>query len=354
MVIRSSAHYPAVEAEAEGEQMLNALKKRISDHLSDVFHDGDVEVTIYPTYGFLQGTEWIIPLRGWVHQDRRLPDRVINELAQAIIHCNDAEISNFSSRFDDFLDDSRSNQAVVIQFDGDNQRHTFQLSDLNGLIEMTIRLPAAIVDALRSQQNSGDDWISFSVVSDGHRGNGKVHLIGSKGLSVVSDIDDTIKVTEIPGNKDVVLKNTFCRPFVALNDMVARYRDLGDAVFHYVSGGPWQLYSPLSAFIANAGFPVGTIHLNYYPKNFLSEDTRSLLIDSICGSLSRTYNHKVEQITRLMEQFPERELSSSVTRGNWMWKFTGVSSSCLAHAFAKFGFATSSTTRPSIIFDSTE
>ena len=286
--------------------MLNALKKRISDHLIDVFHDGDVEVTIYPTYGFLQGTEWIIPLRGWVHQDRRLPDRVINELAQAIIHCNDAEISNFSSRFDDFLDDSRSNQPIVIQFDGDSQRHTFQLSDLNGLIEMTIRLPVAIVEAIRSQQNFDDDWISFSVVSAGHRGNGKVHLIGSKGLSVVSDIDDTIKVTEIPGSKDVVLKNTFCRPFVALNDMVARYRGLGDAVFHYVSGGPWQLYSPLSAFIANAGFPVGTIHLNYYPKNFLSEDTRSLLIDSI-GSLGRTYDHKVEQITRLMEQFPERE-----------------------------------------------
>ena len=286
--------------------MLNSLKKRISDHLNSVFHDGDVEVTIYPTYGFLQGTEWIIPLRGWVHQNRRLPDRLINELAQAIINCSDAEVSNFSSRFDDFTDDSRSNQAVVIQFDGDNQRHTFQLSDLNGLIEMTIRLPAASVEALRSQQNSGDDWISFSVVSAGHRGNGKVHLIRSKGLSVVSDIDDTIKVTEVPGSKGVMLKNTFCRPFVALNHMAARYRDLGDAVFHYVSGGPWQLYPPLSAFIANAGFPVGTFHLNYYPKNFLSEDTRALLIDSI-GALGRTYGHKVEQITLLMERFPERE-----------------------------------------------
>ena len=287
--------------------MLNALKKRISDHVNDVFHDGDVEVTMYPTYAFLQGTDWIIPLRGWVHQNRRLPDRVINELGQAILHCSDAELSNFSSRFDDFLDDSRSQQAIAIQFDGDNQHHTFQLSDLNGLIEMTMRLPAAVVEDLRARQNSGDDWLSFSVVSAGHRGNGKVHLIGPKGLSVVSDIDDTIKVTEVPGTREVVLKNTFCRPFVALNDMIARYRGLGDAVFHYVSGGPWQLYSPLSAFIANAGFPVGTFHMNYFPKNFLSEDTRSLLIDSICGSLGRTYAHKVEQITSLMERFPERE-----------------------------------------------
>jgi phosphatidate phosphatase APP1 len=228
-------------------------------------------------------------------------------VAQAIIHCSDAEISNFSSRFDAFSDDSRSNQEVAIQFDGDNQRHTLQLSDLNGLIGLILRLPGATVEALQAQQNSGDDWLSFSVVSDGHRGNGKIHLIGSKGVSVVSDIDDTIKVTEVPGNKDVMLKNTFCRPFVALNDMVARYRGLGNAAFHYVSGGPWQLYSPLSEFLADAGFPVGTFHLNYFPKDFLSEDTCSLLIDSICGSLGRTYAHKIEQITRLLERFPERE-----------------------------------------------
>jgi phosphatidate phosphatase APP1 len=31
------------------------------------------------------------------------------------------------------------------------------------------------------------------------------------------------------------------------------------------------------------------------------------LIDSLCGSLSRTYDHKVEQIRLLMERFPERE-----------------------------------------------
>ncbi len=63
--------------------MHNMLKKKISSHLNQVFHDGDVEVTTYPSYGFLSGTEWLIPLRGWVHQNRRLPDHLINESAQA-------------------------------------------------------------------------------------------------------------------------------------------------------------------------------------------------------------------------------------------------------------------------------
>ncbi len=287
--------------------MFNALKNKLSQHINNVLHDGDLEVTIYPAYGFLQDGDWHIPFRGWAHQNRRLPDHLINELAQAVIHCDDSGLSNFSSRFNDFVDDSRSRQTVTIQFDTDNQQYTFALSDLNGLIEMTIKLSAAKAQSLLAQQNAGDNWLSLSVVSDRHKGNGKVNLIAPSGLSLVSDIDDTIKVTEVPGDKDVVLKNTFCRDFSPLHEMSESYTALGPIAFHYVSGGPWQLYRPLSDFLTNAEFPTGTLHLNYFPKNFLSHDTRELLIDSICGSLGRTYDHKVEQITRLLERFPGRE-----------------------------------------------
>lgn len=287
--------------------MLNILKKKISTHVNNVFHDGDVEVTIYPTYGYLQGADWLIPLRGWVHQNRRLPDDLINGLAQAVIGCQDAEMSNFSSRFDAFSDDSRSKQAVTIQFDSDNEQHSFQPSDLNGLIEMSVSLPDAKAQALLAQQNSTNGWLSFNVVSSSHTGKGKVKLIEPEGVSLVSDIDDTIKVTEVPGNRDVVLKNTFCRDFVPVPEMPDKYKALGNVAFHYVSGGPWQLYSPLSDFLAREGFPAGTFHLNYFPKNFLAEDTRELLLDSIIGSLGRTYDHKVEQITWLIERFPGRK-----------------------------------------------
>jgi len=287
--------------------MLSKLKKKISTHLNNVFHDGEVEVTIYATYGFLQGAEWVIPMRGWVHQNRRLPDDLIFELAQAVIRCGDAETSNFAARFDAFSDDSRSKQTVTIRFDSDNEQHTFLMSDLNGLIETNVRMPTAKAQTLLEQQNAQGNWLSFSVVSDGHRGKGKVQLIEPQGVSLVSDIDDTIKVTEVPGDKGEVLKNTFCRDFVSVKQMIERYRALGNVAFHYVSGGPWQLYQPLSDFLAGEGFPGGTFHLNYFPKNFLSEDTRSLLIDSIAGSLGRTYDHKVEQITRLMERFPGRD-----------------------------------------------
>ena len=286
---------------------ISKVQQEISNQLNKVVHDGDVEVTIYPSCGSLHDNNWQIPLRGWVHQNRRLPDRLFNELAEVTIGCTDAENNNFSLRFDAFSDDSRHGQSVSIQFDNDNERYSFPTSDLNGLIETTITLPAAKAEASLMQQNSPAHWLTFNVVSEGHRGNGRIALIGPKGVSLVSDIDDTIKVTEVPGDKDIVLKNTFCHDFVAVSGMSEKYRSFSDTAFHYVSGGPWQLYPPLSEFLSAQGFPAGTLHLNYFPKNFLSEDTRSLLKDTICGSLGRTYDHKVEQITRLMQRFPERE-----------------------------------------------
>jgi phosphatidate phosphatase APP1 len=286
---------------------LKDLKPDFSTIWNKVVHDGDVEVTIYPSCGSLHDNNWHIPLRGWVHQNRRLPDRPIGELAELIIGCADAENANFSFRFDAFSDDSRKGQSVSIQFDNDNEHYAFPTSDLNGLIEMTISLPAAKADALLTQQNSQNHWLTFNVVSEGHRGKGRVVLIGPRGVSLVSDIDDTIKVTAVPGETDVVLKNTFCHDFVAVNGMSEKYRSLSDHAFHYVSGGPWQLYPPLTEFLSAQGFPPGTFHFNYFPKNFLSKDTRSLLLDSICGSLGRTYAHKVEVITQLMLRYPERE-----------------------------------------------
>ena len=287
-------------------QKLETLKNELANELNKVVHDGDVEVTVYASCGSLHDNSWQIPLRGWVHQDRRVPDRLFNELAELTLGCTDAENNNFSFRFDAFVDDSRSGQAVVIQFDGDNERFSFPTSDANGLIETTIALSAAKAEALLSQQGSRD-WLSFNVVSAGHHGRGRVILIGPRGLSLVSDIDDTIKVTEVPGDKDVVLRNTFCHDFIAANGMSEKYRSFSETAFHYVSGGPWQLYQPLSDFLSAQGFPAGTFHFNYFPKNFLAEDTREHLKDSLCGSLGRTYSHKVEQITRLMQRFPERE-----------------------------------------------
>jgi phosphatidate phosphatase APP1 len=75
-----------------------------------------------------------------------------------------------------------------------------------------------------------------------YTGTGRVRLLEPEGMSVVSDIDDTIKVSEIPTGADIVLRNTFLRDYVAVEGMRDRYRRLGDVSLHYVSGSPWHMF----------------------------------------------------------------------------------------------------------------
>jgi hypothetical protein len=81
---------------------------------------------------------------------------------------------------------------------------------------------------------------------------------------VISDVDDTIKITSI-GNFEEVKLNTFCRPFLPVEGMAAVYQAWAEtgAGFCYVTGSPWQLYRPLEAFREHYGFPAGAWHMKH-------------------------------------------------------------------------------------------
>lgn len=53
---------------------------------------------------------------------------------------------------------------------------------------------------------------------------GAAHLVGEEGWTVVSDIDDTIKVTEVRNNEALV-RNTFCRAFQPAEGMAKVYAE---------------------------------------------------------------------------------------------------------------------------------
>jgi phosphatidate phosphatase APP1 len=64
---------------------------------------------------------------------------------------------------------------------------------------------------------------------------GRVHLVGPEGWSVVSDIDDTIKASNVL-NKSELLKNTLLREFQAVPGMAKAYQvwEREGAAFHYL------------------------------------------------------------------------------------------------------------------------
>lgn len=269
------------------------------------------EVTFYPTYGYKQDGAWHIHLRGWVHENRQHLNRFLTKIAGVKDKCAGTELSNFQFRSDDFEDDDKSHETVIVKFDSDpqDQAFTFPQTESVGIVELDVVLPDDRAKQLLEKQGSANGWLTFRAVSDDHTGLGRVRLIEAEGVSVVSDIDDTIKVTDIPAGRDIVLRNTFCRDFQAAPDMAKMYGDFGDVAFHYVSGGPEQMFGPLYDFLiaGPGGFPEGTFHLRFFPKNLLSEITRQNLKQLVASSLDGTFTHKVKEITALMDRFPNRK-----------------------------------------------
>ena len=127
----------------------------------------------------------------------------------------------------------------------------------------------------------------------------EIHFVEDTGWSVISDIDDTIKISEVR-DRDALLRNTFCRPFKPVPGMSEVYREWASsrgARFHYVTASPWQLYLPLSEFTRSNDFPAGTFHM----KQFRAKDT------SVFSLFTSPERYKPGVIEPLLRQFPKRQ-----------------------------------------------
>jgi phosphatidate phosphatase APP1 len=264
----------------------------------------DKTITVYPSYGYRANGEWVIPLSVWVHKPRRI-DAVSDELVGQLVGSEGAltaqEVVRCRKCLAPFIADDDSGETVAFSFDLRTGVHRFEKkTDLNGLVESEFRVPG--------------DWAGWltltaevSKFGKSYQGKGRVRLLEPQGRSVVSDIDDTIKLSEIPAGGLVVLRNTFLREYVVADGMLDRYKRLGDVSFHYVSGSPWQLFELLHTFlITDAGFPEGTFHMKTLRKNLF--DLRAFMRDlrNFIAGKEYTKEQKIEQISSLMRNLPNR------------------------------------------------
>src|SRR5690606_37686200 len=69
-----------------------------------------------------------------------------------------------------------------------------------------------------------------------------VFLLPRAGVVVISDIDDTIKHSDVL-DKAALLRNTFLEPYRFVPQIAERYRGwtAAGAHLHFVSASPWQL-----------------------------------------------------------------------------------------------------------------
>ena len=128
----------------------------------------------------------------------------------------------------------------------------------------------------------------------------KVSMISARGRSIISDIDDTIKFSNVD-NRAELLANTFMREFQAIEGMADVYQKLlqQDFAFHYVTASPWQLFQPLAKFIKDKNYPDGSMHF----RTFRISDQ---LIKRL-GVIHRS--GKAAQVRRILAAFPNRKFT---------------------------------------------
>lgn len=184
-------------------------------------------------------------------------------------------------------------------------------TDRTGHFSATVEIEASRLSAGDASAGAACPWVGTSAwlddedESDGGAtpgeatgaATGVVQLVTERGLSVISDIDDTVKITNV-ANRRELLANTFVRDFVPVPGMEAVFRRWQEeaSAFHYVSASPWQLSEFLAGFLRAEGLPAGSLHL----KLFRLKDSTPL------GRFPSRKRSKRRAIEQIMADFPAR------------------------------------------------
>jgi len=259
----------------------------------------DETVILFPTSGYVNtDNQWIIPLRGWIFEydaDSLWREAGILVLRKSL-QLNNVEMNNelFKERAWMFLVDNKRGKKIRISVK--NETVECQRSKPNGHFSGEARIP--VVDLPAATQSV---WISYEVVlkpGDERRFTGESQLLARHGLSVISDIDDTIKESHVT-DKSELLKSTFLQAFRAVDGMAKVYSHWQEsgAAFHYLSASPWQLFHPLAKFIRGSGFPKG----DFYLRQFRVKDS------SFYSLFESPYDYKTKTISEILHNYPERK-----------------------------------------------
>ena len=118
------------------------------------------------------------------------------------------------------------------------------------------------------------------------------------GVSLISDVDDTVKKSNISSGAREIFRNTFVRDLSELTvegvkDWYSEMHKLGVSI-HYCSNSPWQLYPVLASFFKLVGLPAGSLHLKQYTG-------------MLQGIFEPVAERKKSTLDRLMRDFPNRK-----------------------------------------------
>ena len=248
------------------------------------------EIIIFPAYAWTDMDGIITSIHAWVFDPEKdsLSRKVIIDLLDHVIKdASDDEISMLNKRMQYFLADNKKGINLKINISGNY--YPLTETSPNGHSVTILKLH----DKAYNKLNFSINYHKTEPVSD------SIRIIGKKGLSVISDFDDTIKISDV-ANKKEMLKNVFLRRFRPVKGMSELYRMIRDkgAVFHYISGSPWQLYPSIKTFLQDEKFPEGSVEL----KTFRLKDKSAVSVIT-----ADQFSYKLNAICTVINRFPQRD-----------------------------------------------
>ena len=234
-----------------------------------------------------------VRVQAWVYErERRLGARTLFAayLGIDLEALSASERAAFTERTGLFLVDVQKNKKLTLVA-SDGSKLELAKTDSYGAVNELVTLP--MID-----QNS--QWINYAVPGPQQKFNGRALRVPNQGISIVSDIDDTIRDTNVL-NRHEMLMNTFVRPLKAVPGMAGLYQNAAAMTgvrIHYVSNAPYALYPLVQQFLRGAQFPEGSLHLR--AVSFKSSIWHAIL------RMEHVNTHKTDVIESLMRDFPER------------------------------------------------
>jgi phosphatidate phosphatase APP1 len=284
--------------------VLQRMLPRRRDSLTNL--QGDEQVVLFPTIGYRShdGQSWHVQVHGdvFAHGPVSLGKRILLKLLQRVMKAPPGAFDNelFRQRIQRFLAQDRPGKKVAVKM-GEAIHPLPKPSRKNGHFSGVLRLDEELVLPHVSARSQHHRQLSLDICTpagDGLGLAGPVHLIEPEGISVISDIDDTLKHSHVMCRR-TLLTNTFLKEFEPITGMAQVFQawEQQGAAFHYVSSCPWQLYQHLETLFGATGFPPGSFHLRAF--RLRDHLLRKLLLMRRSG--------KAVVIQSLLKLFPRRQ-----------------------------------------------
>lgn len=252
--------------------------------------------------------EWLVTVQGRVFeppQDSKRRQLAVDALAPLVGAARDNPL--FRSRAGYLVSDSIEGARVPLSIGGRVGDRVVDLppSDPAGYFGGEVTLSASEVAALAK-----DGRVALQTAPNAQnpeRFTAIATWVPDEGLTVVTDMDDTIKDTHV-NDRAQAKANTFVLPFRPVPGMPELYRAwkaAGPTVhFHVVSAGPWHLHPPLRRFTEEAGYPDFTWSM----RSIDITHPARLLEETVKPDPQRLYDFKVASIRALIKRLPNRRL----------------------------------------------